>query len=91
MAVSGNLSAGISSLLMEAAVAGCGIAMLPELEAQRALNGGALKQVLPAWRPKPLSVYGIYLSRDYQPSALPLFLGEIQQLLAQTHDIKGNL
>ena len=91
VAVSGNLSAGISSLLMEAAVAGCGIAMLPELEAQRALNGGALKQVLPAWRPKPLSVYGIYLSRDYQPSALPLFLGEIQQLLAQTHDIKGNL
>lgn len=46
VAVSGNLSAGISSLLMEAAVAGCGIAMLPELEAQRALNSGALKQVL---------------------------------------------
>jgi DNA-binding transcriptional LysR family regulator len=45
VAVSGNLSAGISSLLMEAAVAGCGIAMLPELEAQRALNSGALKQV----------------------------------------------
>ncbi|PLO70828.1 LysR family transcriptional regulator, partial [Klebsiella michiganensis] len=60
VAVSGNLSAGISSLLMEAAVAGCGIAMLPELEAQRALNSGALKQVLPAWRPKALSVYGIY-------------------------------
>lgn len=91
VAVSGNLSAGISSLLMEAAVAGCGIAMLPELEAQRALNSGALKQVLPAWRPKALSVYGIYLSRDYQPSALPLFLGEIQQKLAQTHDIKGTL
>lgn len=91
VAVSGNLSAGISSLLMEAAVAGCGIAMLPELEAQRALNSGALKQVLPAWRPKALSVYGIYLSRDYQPSALPLFLSEIQQKLAQTHDIKGTL
>lgn len=74
VAVSGNLSAGISSLLMEAAVAGCGIAMLPELEAQRALNSGALKQVLPTWRPKALNVYGIYLSRDYQPSALPLFL-----------------
>lgn len=91
VAVSGNLSAGISSLLMEAAVAGCGIAMLPELEAQRALNSGALKQVLPAWRPKALCVYGIYLSRDYQPTALPLFLGEIQQKLAQTHDIKGTL
>ena len=81
--VSGNLSAGISSLLLEAAVAGCGIAMLPELEAQRALNSGALKPVLPGWTPKALSVYGIYLSRDYQPSALPLFLDEIQQQLAQ--------
>ncbi|HDS6407911.1 TPA: LysR family transcriptional regulator [Klebsiella oxytoca] len=91
VAVSGNLSAGISSLLMEAAVAGCGIAMLPELEAQRALNSGALKQVLPTWRPKALNVYGIYLSRDYQPSALPLFLEEIQQKLAQTNDIKGPL
>lgn len=91
VAVSGNLSAGISSLLMEAAVAGCGIAMLPELEAQRALNSGALKQVLPTWRPKALNVYGIYLSRDYQPSALPLFLEEIQQKLAQTNDIKGSL
>ncbi len=91
VAVSGNLSAGISSLLMEAAVAGCGIAMLPELEVQRALNSGALKQVLPTWRPKALNVYGIYLSRDYQPSALPLFLEEIQQKLAQPNDIKGPL
>ena len=89
VAVSGNLSAGISSLLLEAAVAGCGIAMLPELEAQRALNGGALRQVLPAYQPKALSVYGIYLSRDYQPSALPLFLEEIQQRLAQPTDLKG--
>ncbi|MEM0650240.1 LysR family transcriptional regulator [Klebsiella huaxiensis] len=89
VAVSGNLSAGISSLLLEAAVAGCGIAMLPELEAQRALNGGALKQVLPAYQPKALSVYGIYLSRDYQPSALPLFLEEVQQRLAQPTDLKG--
>ncbi len=46
VAVNGNLSAGISSLLLEAAVAGCGIAMLPELEArgrdcQRHAGGGA--------------------------------------------------
>lgn len=91
VAVSGNLSAGISSLLLEAAVAGCGIAMLPELEAQRALNSGALKPVLPAYQPKALNVYGIYLSRDYQPSALPLFLDEIQQKLAQSTDSKGTL
>jgi LysR substrate binding domain. len=63
--------------------AGCGIAMLPELEARRALNSGALKQVLPGYTPKSLAVYGIYLSRDYQPSALPLFLEAIQQQLSQ--------
>ena len=72
-------------------MAGCGIAMLPELEAQRALNSGALKPVLPAYQPKALNVYGIYLSRDYQPSALPLFLDEIQQKLAQSTDSKGTL
>ncbi|VDR27413.1 LysR substrate binding domain [Raoultella terrigena] len=64
-------------------MAGCGIAMLPELEAQRALSSGALQPILPGWMPKPLSVFGLYLSRDYQPSALPLFLDDIQQRLAQ--------
>lgn len=37
VAVSGNLSASISSLLMEAAVKHCGIAMLPEQEAHTAI------------------------------------------------------
>ena len=38
-AVSGNLSASISSLLMEAAINHCGIAMLPEREADAAGEG----------------------------------------------------
>ncbi|WMJ65195.1 substrate binding domain-containing protein [Klebsiella variicola] len=83
VAVSGNLSAGISSLLLEAAVAGCGIAMLPELEARSALASGALEVVLPDWTPKALSVYGIYLSRDYQPDGLPLFLDALQRRLGR--------
>jgi DNA-binding transcriptional LysR family regulator len=81
VAVNGNLSAGISSLLLEAAVAGCGIAMLPELEARSAIASGALEVVLPDWTPKALSVYGIYLSRDYQPDGLPLFLDALQRRL----------
>ena len=40
-AVSGNLSASISSLLMEAAINHCGIAMLPEREADAALRQGS--------------------------------------------------
>ena len=83
VAVNGNLSAGISSLLLEAAVAGCGIAMLPELEARGAIDSGTLEVVLPEWTPKALSVYGIYLSRDYQPDGLPLFLDALQRRLGE--------
>ncbi|UMX65831.1 LysR substrate-binding domain-containing protein [Klebsiella pneumoniae] len=83
VAVNGNLSAGISSLLLEAAVAECGIAMLPELEAGGAIDSGTLEVVLPEWTPKALSVYGIYLSRDYQPDGLPLFLDALQRRLGE--------
>jgi DNA-binding transcriptional LysR family regulator len=74
VAVSGNLSASISSLLMEAAVNHCGIAMLPEREAQTALERGELVPVLTTLRPKSLAIYGIYQSREYQPPRCAYFL-----------------
>ena len=77
VAVSGNLCASISALLMEAAIRHCGIAMLPEREAQTALEQGTLVPVLSSLTPKPLAIYGIYQSREYQPAALRLFLDEI--------------
>ena len=64
MAVSGNLSASISSLLMDAAIKHCGIAMLPEREARAALEQGLLVPVLEALEPKPLAIHGIYQSRN---------------------------
>jgi DNA-binding transcriptional LysR family regulator len=82
VAVSGNLSASISSLLMEAAVNHCGIAMLPEREAQTALERGELVPVLTTLRPKSLAIYGIYQSREYQPAALRVFLDELARNLA---------
>lgn len=85
VAVQGNLSAGISSLLLDAALAGCGIAMLPWLEAQHGLESGALVPLLAGYQPKSLGVYGLYLSRDYQPGALHLFLDEVQNRLISPH------
>ena len=82
VAVSGNLSASISSLLMDAAVKHCGIAMLPEREAQTALEKGWLVPVLEALEPKPLAIHGIYQSREYQPAALRAFLDELARYLA---------
>ncbi|EKS6534325.1 TPA: LysR family transcriptional regulator [Enterobacter hormaechei subsp. xiangfangensis] len=85
-AVSGNLSASISSLLMEAAINHCGIAMLPEREADAALRQGSLVPVLGAFTPKPIGIFGIYQSRDYQPAAQRVFLDALANHLAARSD-----
>ncbi|WP_074161046.1 LysR family transcriptional regulator [Enterobacter genomosp. S] len=85
-AVSGNLSASISSLLMEAAINHCGIAMLPEREASTALKEGSLVPVLNAFTPKPIGIFGIYQSRDYQPAAQRVFLDALANHLAAPSD-----
>ncbi|MGM8328845.1 LysR family transcriptional regulator [Enterobacter hormaechei subsp. xiangfangensis] len=85
-AVSGNLSASISLLLMEAAINHCGIAMLPEREADAALRQGSLVPVLGAFTPKPIGIFGIYQSRDYQPAAQRVFLDALANHLATRSD-----
>lgn len=85
-AVSGNLSASISSMLMEAAINHCGIAMLPEREADAALRQGSLVPVLGAFTPKPIGIFGIYQSRDYQPAAQRVFLDALANHLATRSD-----
>jgi DNA-binding transcriptional LysR family regulator len=81
-AVSGNFSAGISSVLCDAAIAGCGLAMVPEMEARAGIANGQLQCVLPDFTPKSLGIYGLYMSRERQPAALRLFLDAVQQQLA---------
>ncbi|SNY74188.1 LysR family transcriptional regulator [Pantoea sp. GL120224-02] len=81
-AVSGNFSAGISSVLCDAAIAGCGLAMVPEMEARAGIANGQLQCVLPDFTPKTLGIYGLYMSRERQPAALRLFLDAVQQQLA---------
>ncbi|MDO6406064.1 LysR family transcriptional regulator [Pantoea phytobeneficialis] len=81
--ISGNFSAGISSVLCDAASAGCGVAMVPEMEARAAINSGQLQRLMPDFTPKTLGIYGLYMSRDRQPAALRLFLAAVQQRLAE--------
>ena len=77
----GNLSAGISAVLRDAAIAGCGLALVPEREAQEALNNGQLVRVLPDLEPQRLGIYGLYQSREHQHAALRLFIDAILQQL----------
>lgn len=79
--VSGNFSAGISSVLCDAAIAGCGLALVPEMEARAGITRGELQCVLPGFAPKSLGIYGLYMSRDRQPAALRLFLDAVDRQL----------
>ncbi|MDV2903987.1 LysR family transcriptional regulator [Phytobacter diazotrophicus] len=82
VAVNGNFSAGISSLLCDMAMADVGLALVPEIEARVGLHSGRLVSVLPQLEPQPLGIYGLYQSRDHQHAALGLFLDAIKQHLA---------
>lgn len=79
VAVKGNFSAGISSLLCDAAIADCGIAMVPEQEARHALETGKLVTLLPDYEPQRISIWGLYPSRQHQSAALRLMLDELQK------------
>ena len=65
--VAGPFAANNSEALREAALAGLGIALLPDFSAQAALRRGKLVQVLPGWRPVGSFGEHLYAIRPYSP------------------------
>jgi len=65
--VRGNLAANNSEALREAALAGAGIALLPDFSAQDALRKGQLVQVLPDWRVDGGFGRHLFAIRPYTP------------------------
>jgi DNA-binding transcriptional LysR family regulator len=67
VAVRGVFAANNSEALREAALAGLGIALLPDFSAQAAVRAGKLQLVLPHW--KPVGAFGehLYAIRPYSP------------------------
>ncbi|MFP5467707.1 MAG: LysR family transcriptional regulator [Gammaproteobacteria bacterium] len=63
--VFGTLAANNSEALRDAALAGLGIALLPDFSAQDALASGRLVHVLPDWRPVGAFADQIYAIRPY--------------------------
>ena len=83
--VSGCFAANNSEALREAALAGLGIALLPDFSAQTALRSGKLVPVLPAWQ--PLGSFGeqLYAIRPYSPyvpRAVQALVGFLREALA---------
>lgn len=80
--VSGSLAANNSEALRDAALAGLGIALLPDFSAQDSLRAGKLVELLPAWTPVGSFAGQLYAIRPYSAhvpravSALVAFLRE---------------
>jgi DNA-binding transcriptional LysR family regulator len=65
--VSGPFATNNSESIRDAALEGLGIALLPDFSARRALAGGQLIEVLPAWRPIGAFADALYVVRPYAP------------------------
>lgn len=74
-----GISSNNSDMILKAAEAGLGIAMLPTFVCNEALVQGRLRPVLYQHRPEPLELYALYTSRRHMPQrvrALLEFLAE---------------
>jgi DNA-binding transcriptional LysR family regulator len=60
--VTGPLTLGNGTLLREAAVAGAGLAVLPRVIAEPALQAGTLVTVLDGFMPRPVGIYAVHAS-----------------------------
>ena len=92
VAVRGGFSANNSEALREAALAGAGIALLPDFSAHRDVSAGRLVVVLPAWR--PVGAFGEHLHaiRPYSPHvprAVQAFVAYLRETLAAGFPIAG--
>ena len=68
--VDGNLLANDAGTLMQFAMAGAGVAMLPSFQAGDLIRSGALVRLLPHAEPRSQSIYAVYTSRKHMPPAL---------------------
>ena len=66
--VQGPFRASNSELLRASAIAGLGLALLPDFSAADALRSGRLREVLPQWRPIGFFGDAVYAIRPWSPS-----------------------
>ncbi|CNK04334.1 LysR family transcriptional regulator [Yersinia aldovae] len=74
VAVSGNLCANESVVLLNGALEGAGISLQPCYSAAPYIASGDLVRLLPDYQPQAMGIYGIYTSRRQMPAALRTML-----------------
>ncbi|RMO84260.1 Regulatory protein, LysR:LysR, substrate-binding [Pseudomonas syringae pv. philadelphi] len=81
--VGGNLSANDSVVLLEAAVAGAGIALQPVHSAAPLIASGQLIALMPDYQPRAMGVHAIYTSRHHQSATLRTMLDFLAEWFAR--------
>lgn len=79
VAVSGNLKANSSLLILEAVKAGQGVGLLPSFIADSELARGTVVEILADAVKPPLPLYALYPARDHLPPALTLCIEFLQE------------
>lgn len=82
----GRCAANSPELLLNLAVAGAGIAAVPDLLAVADLRRGALRPVLPDWRLPPTDAWAVFPGRKLMPAKTRAFLDMLHSALAQGRD-----
>lgn len=80
--VRSQLSANEATALLQAALAGGGVALQPTYLANPHLASGRLKAVLPAWQPPDMSIHALYPSRRHLSPAVRALLDFLVQRFA---------
>lgn len=74
VAVKGNISANDARSLVQATLAGAGVALLPTFLAAPFIRSGQLQALLPEYHPQEFGVFGVYASRKHMPATLRTML-----------------
>jgi len=83
--VRGPLAANNSEALRDAALAGLGMALLPDFSAQSALQSGRLVELLPDWQPAGVFGDQLFALRPYSPHvprAVSALVGHLREAFA---------
>ncbi|WP_250463895.1 LysR family transcriptional regulator [Microbulbifer litoralis] len=85
VAVGSHLEINNSMALCQAAVAGAGIALLPEFIADRHVHSGRLRPLLEEWRPEPRFLYLTYPRHRESARALRVFVDFLLETFRTIH------
>lgn len=77
--VAGPMTLGNTNLMVDAALAGIGIAWIPDYQVVEHLASGRLVQLLPEWSPSLPGAWLYYPANRHPPTALRLFTQAVRE------------